>query len=336
VNTQPLVTVIMPVFNQAPYVAQAIESVLSQQCDFDYRLIIADDCSLDNTYSYITEYQKKYPDKIFLFVNDVNIGLAANYAKAFEICSSKYIAILEGDDYYSDPLKLQKQFDILEANPDVGLIHTNYFVLYDNGKTRIGHGFENGNRLQGSLFDSLLMGNCICPATVLLRTEIVKRHVDWNYAVSNSLKTIDLFLWLEISLHSKILYIADVTACYRILSSSVSNSNDVNKTEQFVNSSLKILEYYLTIHNLPKDRVLQVKGNAYYGLIYLMLIRGDKRAKKYSAFLYLKSSKQLWLWALVNYRLLQPFVDLQVGVIRLGSIVKQAMLKIISHRNGGN
>lgn len=97
---------------------QAIESILMQQTNFDWKLVIADDCSKDQTRSIILRYKEKFPDKIHLIFQEKNTGPAQNFLDLIAEPKSKYIAYLEGDDYWTDPLKLQKQVDFLEKNPE--------------------------------------------------------------------------------------------------------------------------------------------------------------------------------------------------------------------------
>lgn len=109
-------------YNHAPFIRQCLDGFLMQQCNFDYEILIHDDASSDGTQEIIKEYQKKYPEIIKPIIQVENqwsrgvrgMNLRYNFPRA----QGKYIALCEGDDYWTDPLKLQKQVDFLEANPD--------------------------------------------------------------------------------------------------------------------------------------------------------------------------------------------------------------------------
>ncbi|MCF6185625.1 MAG: glycosyltransferase, partial [Bacteroidales bacterium] len=118
------VSILMLTYNHEKFIAQAIESVLMQKVSFNYELIIGDDCSQDNTQKIIREYQKKHPDIIKPVLRTKNIGANNNFVDIFKKATGKYIALLEGDDYWTDPNKLQKQVDFLEANPEYGIVST--------------------------------------------------------------------------------------------------------------------------------------------------------------------------------------------------------------------
>ena len=114
----PLVSVVMMTRNHASYLKQAVESVLEQQCDFEIELLIGEDYSTDGTRALCEELQKKYPEHIRLIVADKNVGITPNFLRLVCRARGKYIALLEGDDYWTDPLKLQKQVALMEGNPD--------------------------------------------------------------------------------------------------------------------------------------------------------------------------------------------------------------------------
>jgi glycosyltransferase involved in cell wall biosynthesis len=115
-----MVSVNMITYGHENYISQAIEGILMQETNFEYDLIIADDCSPDHTQEIVERIIKNHPKgyKIKYFRHKKNIGMQANAMFAFEQCQGKYIAICEGDDYWTDPLKLQKQVDFLETNSE--------------------------------------------------------------------------------------------------------------------------------------------------------------------------------------------------------------------------
>lgn len=126
-------SICMITYNHEAFIAQAIESVLMQQTDFNYELVIGEDCSTDSTREIVVDYHKRYPDKIKLLLNENNLGAMQNFVQTIKACTGKYIALLEGDDYWTDPLKLQKQVDFLEANPEYSLCFHNAIIEYEDG-----------------------------------------------------------------------------------------------------------------------------------------------------------------------------------------------------------
>lgn len=130
----PLLSVCLITYNHVNYIKQAIDGVLMQKVDFAWELIIADDFSTDGTREIVLEYKNKYPDLIKLILQEKNVGAVQNFIDLITAPKSKYIAYFEGDDYWTDPLKLQKQVDFLETNPDFVMCYTQAQVVDYKGE----------------------------------------------------------------------------------------------------------------------------------------------------------------------------------------------------------
>lgn len=119
-----LLSVIIITYNQERYISQAIESVLMQKTDFSIELLIGDDSSADGTADIVMFYASKYPEIIIPVIREKNIGASANYYDLLKRAKGTFIANLEGDDFWTDPMKLQKQVDFLESSNDyIGCSH---------------------------------------------------------------------------------------------------------------------------------------------------------------------------------------------------------------------
>lgn len=119
-------------YNYEKYIAQCLESALDQKCSFNFEIIVADDLSTDGTRRIIQMYHDKYPNIIRLSFNEKNFGGTKNWVKAINACSGKYIALIDGDDYFTDPFKIQKQYDCLENNPNSNLCFHAVEEIYDD------------------------------------------------------------------------------------------------------------------------------------------------------------------------------------------------------------
>lgn len=122
----PLLSVVTVTYNHEPYIARAIEGVMSQKVDFPIELIIADDCSTDGTLEVCREFESRYPGVIRILPSSCNMGAVANERRAFEAARGKYVATCEGDDWWDDPQKLQKQVSFLESHPDYSVCFHRY------------------------------------------------------------------------------------------------------------------------------------------------------------------------------------------------------------------
>ena len=166
---QPKVSIKTSTYNHGKFIAQAIESVLMQEVDFDYEIIIGEDCSSDNTRGIVIDYQKKYPDKIRLILNKNNMGMHYNFLQTLNACRGQYVAILDGDDYWTSPHKLQKQVNIMEAHPGCSICFHNIEVVYEDGKSA-GPYFENTPPCY--TIEDLLINNFIPSCSTVFRNRL--------------------------------------------------------------------------------------------------------------------------------------------------------------------
>ena len=154
----PIISVCMITYNHEAFISEAIEGVLMQKTSFPFELIISDDCSTDKTREICLKYKSKYPDIIRLLLPESNLGMTKNFIETIKSATGEYIAICEGDDYWTDQLKLQKQIDFMEVNTEYSVCFHRY-KIFDNESGEIrndgcGYLFEN-NTLQGISIDTI-------------------------------------------------------------------------------------------------------------------------------------------------------------------------------------
>jgi glycosyltransferase involved in cell wall biosynthesis len=241
------ISVCMTTYNHEKFIAKAIEGILIQKCNFQLELVIGEDFSNDKTHDICNEYATNNP-QIILLQSKSNIGIIPNFIRTLLACTGKYIAICEGDDYWTDPNKLQKQVDFLERNPDYGMVHTGVNVVDSNNNLI---SISDSNRPSGEVFYYLLKSAFIVTCSACFRSNIAKEVTD--YAIKNHLKCVfDYWLWLHIALRSKIHYKPGITSAYRSHSSGVTQS-----TKEFFNeiSPLAVLDAvsYKLIHFPEKE-----------------------------------------------------------------------------------
>lgn len=136
-------SIICVTYNQAKYIRRAIGSFLTQKTDFPFEIILADDCSTDGTSAICAEYAAKYPDVIRHIRGDYNVGGVENERRAIDAAQGEYIAVCEGDDYWTDPKKLQKQVEFLEAHSDYSVTWTRYEKYVQSKDTYLSDGNED-------------------------------------------------------------------------------------------------------------------------------------------------------------------------------------------------
>jgi len=263
------VSVCMITYNHEPYIRQAIEGVLMQKCNFPIELIIGEDCSTDNTRHICNEYTAKYPE-INLLPSEINLGVILNFFKTLQASTGKYIAICEGDDYWTDPYKLQKQVDFLEANTEYGLVHTDLSLIDINGCPIVDHDLITRMREfykkkpSIDVFD-LFEWNKIGTLTTCFRAELIAQLI--NESNEDELNYIyDYSIWLFIGAHSKIYRLNDKTAAYRVAENSFNQLGSEYNRHPWINEAKNRSEYH-TLKILGYNDRLQTISNKEYSII---------------------------------------------------------------------
>ena len=238
----PVVSVHMITYNHEPYIRQAIEGVMMQKTDFEFELVIGEDCSQDKTREICFEYQKKYPDKIRVLwwhenLNKVKHPAGGNGRRTTAHCRGEFIAFCEGDDYWTDPLKLQKQVDVMRKYPVVGLCMTSAKVINrmteefrlwnESGEMPYGH-IVGKDFIARYLFGTELIyrgvndSRLVITASTLVRRSALdstSSHFDVN---SWRLRLGDVQKWLSIASSYDVYVLRDVTVSYNINPTSIS------------------------------------------------------------------------------------------------------------------
>ena len=170
-------SVMVITYNHERFLAQTLESILAQQVNFEYEVLVGEDCSTDGTRDVIETFRRRYPKQIVPVIREQNVGAMRNFQETLGACSGQYVALLEGDDFWTCRDKLQRQVDFLEANPDCAIAcHRAHFL--DETK-----GGQDGvfPRIPAGTYtlDYLLSGNFIMTCTAVCRWEAFGRLPDW-------------------------------------------------------------------------------------------------------------------------------------------------------------
>lgn len=228
VPENPLVSVCIQTYNHSPYIAQCIEGALMQETDFPYEIIIGEDESTDGTREICIEYAKKYPEKIRLFlrreedkiwINGVKTG-RFNFVENLKASRGKYIALCEGDDYWVDKEKLQKQVDFLEEKKSLVLCFHDSVIIDENDAVISESRLNNIHSDFTS--DHMRLGAMIPPNTTLFRN-VPFSFDEYFYKVLNA----DTYLWGLLGLYGSAGYISGIkNSAYRIHRNGIWGSKD--------------------------------------------------------------------------------------------------------------
>lgn len=242
-----LISVVMVTYNHEKYIEQAIESVLMQEGNFEIELLIGNDKSPDNTEKILKKYENS--SRIKIFNREKNLGATSNLWDLFRKAKGKYIALLEGDDYWITKDKLQKQIDILEKNENISLCYTNSYVVDENNKI-----FGEKKTIQNEIKNFMSLMSCkteIPVGTILFRNVFLnsKNLIKEEKLLksSNIIGDICIFsLLIKIGIFKKL---EEITGAYRYItdskkSTSYSSQKEIYKLFETYKAYRGIADYY--------------------------------------------------------------------------------------------
>lgn len=261
------VDIIMMTYNHQEYIVKAIEGVLCQTTTFPFRLIIGEDKSTDNTLEICQKYATQNPNKILLLKREKNMGVYDNFVDIYNHCSAKYIALCEGDDYWTDPLKLQKQVDFLENNQDYVICFHSAKEIRSNGEVKI----SNENQKNPTDISDLVQGWYINTATYVFRNSKKIVFPDWYYKVMAT----DLCFHILIAENGgKIHFINETMSVYRRHDGGITNEMNsylfsLKKNIGFYDLLIRYFEKKNSPYtNQSKARKKDIENKLFYQFLY--------------------------------------------------------------------
>ncbi len=207
---RPKVSVLMVTYNHEKYIAQAIESVLMQKTTFPFELLVGEDCSTDGTREIVKEYSRKYPEIVHAHLREHNLGSRENWLGIFDASRGEYLALLEGDDYWTSSHKLQLQADLLDAHPDTSICghpcvwHTQDGAQLDTIVPQLPAGFYS--------VENLLLGDRLGTCSVMFR----RVPHDIRPECYAHLVIGDLPMFVELARHGNVALLNETMGMYRI------------------------------------------------------------------------------------------------------------------------
>lgn len=239
-NLKPLVSIAVLTYNHELYIKEALDSFINQETKFDFEIVVSDDASTDGTKSILKNYKEKFPELFNLNLHSKNIGMMPNFISTLKSCKGKYIAFCEGDDYWTDIKKLQKQIDFLEQNKDYAICF-HECKIFNQATNKLEE--DNITKSEKDIYsrNDLLTGNFMHTPSIVIRN---------NFSIPNWLKKSpigDWPLYLYIIKGSKIKKIEEVMAVYRVHeNSSWSSKSDlyrIKKTIKVINLAIKNIDF---------------------------------------------------------------------------------------------
>lgn len=231
IEKTPFVSIVCNTYNHVNFIRQCLDGFIMQQTSFPFEILVHDDASTDGTAEIVREYERNYPDlikPIYQKENQYSKGVKVSLTYQYSRAKGKYIALCEGDDYWTDPLKLQKQVDFLEANPVYSMCFTRCQFYYERDQ-EIREIYPLSIINDGVITMSHFISGCEIPQTLtlLFRREMLEKSLFHKCAYAN-----DICLYYFLLKKGPAFCIPSCMGCYRIHSGGVWSS--LNEKKRFI------------------------------------------------------------------------------------------------------
>lgn len=316
----PKISVVVPTYNHEMYITKALDSIVNQKLGYDFEVIVGDDCSQDNTPDIVREYGDRYSDIMRVYLREKNVGAKMNGYYLMKKCRGEYIAILEGDDYWTDEYKLKKQIDFLDTHPDyIACAHRfkvvdkdenqyndrDFLIQFIEGNIYTIKDFEDGKLV--SHLNTLVFRN-ICK-------ELGKKFGTYWCGFDNVAGDVAINLML-VSLGEKIYCMDDTMSCYRKVTDTKSTSfsamqESKNERDRLFISQIQLQKMAKKVFGKDVDfsrRKKNIFASAVFKwrraktwdnwkVVFKIIVESGKPVRYFAAMIYLLSAK--WILCLI-------------------------------------
>lgn len=270
----PKLSICLITYNHEKFLAQCLDGIIAQQCNFPIEIVIGEDKSTDSTPAIIEAYQNKYPELIRLITSEQNVGMVQNWRRTINAAKGEYIAIIEGDDFWTSPLKLQKQVAFLDAHPDFALSFHDVDVIFGPGVPEV----DSLTRFKGEhtfTIEDIISRNWFVPTcSMVIRKSMLADFPEWT----KPLKAIDVVVQLMATANGKAGYFEDKMATYRIHASGQSQVQWLGKENTIEFTFIEILKNFDTY---SKGKYRDLINGRLQRAGKILLVKNDPWSKYY-------------------------------------------------------
>jgi glycosyltransferase involved in cell wall biosynthesis len=307
---QPLesmvVSVTITAYNSEQWLATALDSALSQKTTFPFEIIVADDCSSDGTVAIARSYQERYPQIVRVLQRPTKLGMQRNYYETFESCRGKYVAWLDADDYWTDPLKLQLQVSLLDSDPSVSVC--SHFVRHVDQ-----NGVHQDNRQQAVPagrygIEDIVLENFVPSPSIVFRNGLHRSLPNSFFELPG---LVDWPMLVVAALSGDIVILDRVMADYRMTPGSAYMSKGPVYQDRLDLVFCEDMEEFLPAH--LHGVVRKARAKKYQTIAYVLRKQGDFRGSRIAALKALASREQTGkkVKTLVSSLLLEGYATLR-------------------------
>lgn len=263
--SEPVVSICCITYNHEQYISEAINSFLMQETDFPFEVVIGEDCSTDNTRKIVEKYKEMYPNIIKLIVSENNVGMQANGQRTMEACIGEYMALCEGDDYWTDKKKLQIQIDEMRKYSNISLsFHLSSTI--NNLNIQIQPKLQKRNRFYS--VEEIITGDfhLVQTNTIVIKKEKID---SLNFDLLSESPVGDVWLRINAAIPNGALFINKTMSTYRIQSENSwsSSMQEDNKFMKFISQMMQSIDDFDQYWEFKYTKEFLIYKNMYIDVV---------------------------------------------------------------------
>jgi glycosyltransferase involved in cell wall biosynthesis len=271
-----LFSVHLMTYNSEKHIAQTLDSLLQQQVNFDYEIVVGDDCSTDNTLKIIETYAADQPNIFKIKKNDQRYGILKNFKSTLDRCSGDFVLPLAGDDYIHEPLALQIMYDALVSNEAVGFIDCGFNTYYDaSKKLKLFSNREHIKISKQAYIEKALLGG-IPPLGFCFNKKQLLKFVDFDFFIDQGIQIDDYPILVELLKNTEFDRIEKSLLTYRSHSQSYSHQRNLKKQVASKMEMLWLFKYFSNKYGFKKSMIEAFEENHHQELLFLAAYFSDK------------------------------------------------------------
>lgn len=284
------VSVVVLTYNQEKTIARTLDSIIAQQHTCNYEIIVGDDASTDNTRLICEEYAEKYPEIIKLNTSHENYGVVRNYDEIIGRCKGTYIMVCAGDDWWSNPRKMQLQFDYMESHPDCVVFYGGFTEYYEaSGITKI----KKPIKIFGDSFKCLLQINPICAPTSCIRMSAFRKY-NFRDFVKEGFLVEDWPNWLALTQYGTFDSTDESLVTYTISYGTLHNNKKFETRKKYLDNFHKMRKYFIKQRGM--EQYLPLIDDVYHKSLGDAAVKYGERKIAIENFRKVKSKdKKIWV-----------------------------------------
>lgn len=263
--SEPVVSICCITYNHEKYIEETIDSFLMQETDFPFEVVIGEDCSTDNTRKIVEKYKEMYPNIIKLIVSENNVGMQANGQRTMEACIGEYMALCEGDDYWTDKNKLQIQINEMKSYPEIDISFHLASIIYESGR-RIEPILKENNKIYSINEIIAADFHLVQTNTIIIKKEKMDKL---NFDLISKSPVGDVWLRINAAIPNGALFINKIMSTYRIQSqgSWSSSMQEDNKFMKFISQMMQSIDDFDQYWEFKYTKEFLIYKNMYIDVV---------------------------------------------------------------------